>query len=288
MKLSFGAILVLGISIAIIALSFGLFKFFLPNMQETANYREYKAQLETEANKRPAAIRRVEQAIETVQGEARSWQEIVAKRTPPPTLAAGGIDLSVNRWQLTVDVRQFRNNVQRAVNRQVKMGGVTVVNGPEVPPFSDSALNLVERDFNFPAVPFPIVMYDFGTITVRGALPQIFRNVEAWSEMPGYLAVTSGLRLTGTSPNLTATYSLSVIGYIRGDQIFPPVPEVAGSGGQGGAGAGAGGGFPGAPGGPAAPGRPGGIGGPGGPGSPGGPFGPGGRPGGDPADGGRI
>jgi hypothetical protein len=280
MKLSFGAIVSIGFAIFLIAMSFGLFRFFLPNMAEAANYRTYKEQLIAEANKRPLAIQRVEQAIETVRAEDRAWQQIVARRTPGPTLAEGGIDLSVNRWQLTVDARRFRNIVQRAVNRQVRVGGVTVINGPEVPPFSDSATNLVERDFNFPAVPFPIVMYDFGTVTVRGTLSQIFRNVEAWSEMPNFLAVTSGLRISGTSPNLTGTYALSLVGYIRGQHVSPPVPEGVGPAGQA---PGVPPGMPGAPGVPGGlglpPGAPGALGAPGAPGGAVGPWGPGGRPG---------
>ena len=86
-----------------------------------------------------------------------------------------------------------------------------------------------------------------------GYLPEAMRN---------YLATTDGLTISGTSPNLTATYNLVVVGYIRGSEVAPVVPEgnigvPVQSGAQPAAGAGAGGAVPGggaAPAGGAAPG----------------------------------
>ena len=83
-------------------------------------------------------------------------------------------------------------------------------------------------------------------------------NVRAYKTMPHYLAVADGLRIDGTSPNLTGTYNLTIVGFIRAKKIAPAVNEgaaAAATGGFGGTG-----GFPGGPGGP------GGFGGPGGPG----------------------
>ena len=49
--------------------------------------------------------------------------------------------------------------------------------------------------------------------------------------MPNYLAVADGLQITGTTPTMTGRYNLSIVAYIRGDKIAPPVPEGGASGG---------------------------------------------------------
>jgi hypothetical protein len=56
--------------------------------------------------------------------------------------------------------------------------------------------------------------------------------------MPNYLAVADGLQITGTTPTMTGRYNLTVVAYIRGDKIAPPVPEggAAPGGVQGGKG----------------------------------------------------
>lgn len=65
--------------------------------------------------------------------------------------------------------------------------------------------------------------------------------------MPNFLAVADGLQITGTSPVLTGTYNLTMVAFIRGDRVFPRVPDgvAAPAGGAPGPG-----GAPGAPGGP--------------------------------------
>jgi hypothetical protein len=253
MKLSALTIIILGVSISLIALGLGLFGFgdrlpgFLANRKEAGYYDEYKTQLETEANKKQQAIRRVEKAREKVQQEADQWQEIVAAKTPPASLEEGGINLDIDAWDLTVTAQKFRNNVQRALNRQVKVGGVKVVQGPFVDFPSDDARTIVANYFNYPALQFPVCIWDFGTVTVQGTFEQICTNVEGWSQMPNFLAVADGLQITGTSPVLTGTYNLTMVAFIRGDRVFPRVPDgvAAPAGGAPGPG-----GAPGAPGGP--------------------------------------
>lgn len=229
-KLSPLTIILLGVSIGIVALSWGFFKEWMPNKEETQYYVEYKEQLQTEANKMSQAQRRREQAIEMVNAKAREWAEVAATRTPPEGLQNGGIDLSVNAWQLAIDARVFRNNVQRQVNAQVKKGGVTVISGPNVPMPPTAATAVLAGFFNYPAFTFPIVIFDFGPVTVRGTYKQIMDNVRGWANMPNFLAVADGLSIQGTAPILTGTYNLSIVGFIRGKEIAPPVPEVAGAG----------------------------------------------------------
>jgi hypothetical protein len=225
MKLSPLTILLCGVAIAIVALSWAFFQEYRPNNEDAANWREQASLLESEANQLSRAKKRKEQAEEMVEAKAAQWRQIVATKTPPSSLAGGGIDLSVNGWQLTVDAPKFRNNVQRLVNAQVRAGGVAVINGPAIPPPDQQASSILASYFNYPAFAYPIVIWDLGQVTVRGTYKQITENVRAWSRMPRFLAVADGLQLTGTSPMLTGTYNLSIVGFMRGKEFFPPVPE---------------------------------------------------------------
>lgn len=267
-------IILIGVSILVMAVSYGLFQHYLPNSTEAGYYKAYADQLEAEGNNLPAAENRLKKAQELVTTKAGEWRAVVAAKTPQPDVYNRGINLNVDAWQLTVDTKKFRDNIQRAVNAQLVKGGVKVIgNGPQIPIPSDSASGILASFYNYPAIAFPVVIQELGQVTVEGTEAQIMENVRSWKNMPRYLAVASGLSLSGTSPRLRGTYSVALVGYIRGKDVFPAVPEGAPPAGGGATGGGRGG-F-GAPGGP-----PPGFGGPGGPppgvGAPGG-FGPPGR-----------
>jgi len=239
-----------GIMVFIATTSWGFFYSYMPNMKEVGMMKESKQANDEEAAKMPQAKKRYEKAISMIDEKAKAWKAIVETRTPPMDLRKGGIDLSVNPWQLAVDTPKYRDSVQRAVNAQLKKGGVKVISSPLVQTL-DANLpvnQILASFFNYPALKFPVVIFDFGTITVQGTYKQILDNVRAYKSMPNYLAVTDGLRLDGTSPLLTGTYNLTVVGFIRTKSIAPAVPEGAaaatgaagGMGAPGGAGAGAG------------------------------------------------
>ena len=261
-----GSIYALGLAFSLILLSYGYLHHWKPKMEEgdarKANVELFRA----EANKLPAAYKKIEAANLLVRERESAWRGVVEAKTPLRDVSRGGIDLKVNAFQLTVDTRRFRNNVQRAVNKQVVQGGVKVLSLAPVPGTDPNAAanSLLASYYNYPAIAFPVVIHDLGQVEVEGTYAQIMANVRGWSRMPRYLAVTDGLRLSGTAPRLRATYNLSIVGYIRTDRpdgIHPPVAEHAGSGGGGAPG----GGGPGGPpfGGPGAAGRggPAGIGG---------------------------
>jgi hypothetical protein len=234
MKIGALPIFLIGLAVGVIALSYAYFREWMPNKTEAMYYQELRQQREAEGAKLPAAEKRVEDAKAMVNEKAAEWRNVVEQHTPPANLSSGGINLAVNAWQLTVDARTFRNNVQRALNAQVRRGGVTVVNGPTVPFPDEDATTVVANYFNYPAIPFPVVIFDLGTVTVQGTYAQIMANVRSWSGMRGYLAVADGLALTGTSPQLTGTYNLSLVGYIRGDRVYPAVPAGAAPSSDGG------------------------------------------------------
>jgi hypothetical protein len=162
-----------------------------------------------------------------IKAKAAEWNAIAATRTPPASIAAGGITLAQNAFQLSEDTRKYRNSVQRAVNAQLRKGGVKVVNGPLIPiPDPNAPANsLLLSFYNYPSAGFPVVIFDLGTVTVQGNYDEIMSHVRAYKNMPRYLAVTDGLRIDGTSPNLTATYNLSIVGYIRSNVVYGQAPE---------------------------------------------------------------
>jgi hypothetical protein len=242
MKIGFLSILFIGIAISIAVLSWAFFQKYQPTEENAQNQEAFAQQLQTEASKMPASLKRRKQAIEMVNETVKKWQEVVATRTPPTSLASGGISMAVTAWQMAIDVRLYRNSIQRALNRQLKAGGVLVLNGPAIPFPSDNPSDVVANFFNYPAIPFPVVIFDLGQVTVQGTYEQIKANMKAWTHMPNYLAVADGLTLNGTAPILTGTYNLSMVGYIRGKVIYPtlkqagPAPAPAAGGGGGGGG----------------------------------------------------
>ena len=140
---------------------------------------------------------------------------------------------------MTHKVRKFRDEVQRDVNRQMRKGGVLVINGPTVPMPPEDPAAVVASYFNYPAANTPVAIFDLGQVTIRGTFDQIAANIQAWSDMPNYLAVADGLSISGTSPNLTATYNVSVLAFLRGKELAPDTAFVApaadtGAGGGGG------------------------------------------------------
>ena len=230
MKVGALPIFAIGLGLFLTFLGFGL-KEYLPNMEDAKNRTTAAESFEAEAAKLGKAKQRLQSAKDIVQAKADEWQKIVSARTPPASLEEGGVDLNRHAWQLVVDSQKYRNSIQTAVNAQVKTGGVKVLNGPVIPQPDEDATRIVAGYYNYPAIPFPVVIFDLGAITVEGTYEQIKSNMIAWSSMPNYLAVASGLTLQGSGEILTGTYSVSMVGYIRGDKIFPVVPQTAGAGG---------------------------------------------------------
>jgi len=261
MKLSPLTIIIIGIMICIPIVCFGFFDYWIPKNKEAEMNDTVDQQLKDEAGKQGKATTRKKLATTKVIQTATEWSAFIKEKMPPSSLPTG-IDLSVKPYQLTVDTPKFRDSIQRAVNNQLHAGGVKILSGPYVPgPDPNASANsLLASFYNYPAIPFPVVIFDLGTVTVQGTYKQIFDNMRAWSRMPHYLAVADSLRLDGTSPVLTGTYNLTIVGFINGAVIAPPVPEAAMASNT--SPFGGGGGNPFGPGGP--PGMPPGVGGPGG------------------------
>ena len=249
MKVSWWVIILLGFCIGVSALAFVFLQVYAPYEKAADYYNTYHQQLEVEANKQGRAEERVRKAMKTVNDAAAQWNSIVAAKTPPDSLAAGGVNVSVNPYQLVVDSVKYRNSVQREFNRQIHAGGVKVVAAPQIPMPTDNEKEILPSFYGYPTLaPFPVVLFELGSVTVSGNYKQIMANVRSWTKMPRYLAVVDGLRIDGTSPNLTASYNVTILGYIRAKTMFPAHVEPAGAAGAGGTTPGGG---PATPGGPA-------------------------------------
>jgi hypothetical protein len=279
MKISAYSIILLGLAIGLVVLSYGWFQHWIPNKTEAVYQREYVQQLKDQIALSPKAEKRLHDAEVERDKKAAAWQKFVAVDTPPSTLP-NGINLSVDPWKLMMDARVYRNSAQRQLNAQLRIGGVKVIAGPEIPWPAPTDSNLLATYFNESEFSYPIVIWELGPVRVQGTYKQICDNVRAWSRMKGYLAVVDGLQISGTSGTsgpLDGTYNLVMVGFLKGKTFFgnvnegaAPASRTTGAGGAGMMGPGAmpggpGGGRMGVAGGPTAGGPMGGpMGGPGG------------------------
>lgn len=225
MKLAPAAFVAIGFALAVVAIAYAYFYYYEPKMATAASFNEVSDQLDAVIAQAPNAQKRVEEANAKVQEAVDRWNAIAIRKTPPADWKQAGVDLNINAWQVTNMSIPYRNMLQKAINQQVKAGGVKVINGPLVPNFSRNAAEILRLDYNYPVLPFPVVFVGPSEVVVRGTYNQIMANVRAWNSMPNYLAMATNLRITGTSPELTGRYVVMIVGYVRGQEIFPPVPQ---------------------------------------------------------------
>lgn len=251
------------VCLSLIVLCYAFVDHYQPYEHAAANFNANADQAQTIGDQKPQAQKRVDNAKQMVIAENDTWAAIVEQHSPSTSVNTGGINIGENSFQLVHDAPEFRNSIQRAVNRQIKSGGVKVLVGPYVTDPPQESDQILASYFNYPAIPFPVVIFNLGQVQVQGTWDQIMRNFKSWASMPSYFAVADGLRIDGTSPYLTGTYNVTIVGYIKGKSVFPTIPSgsVGGSSGSGAGGRG----------GPASLGRPGGGpgGGPAGGGGPG-------------------
>jgi len=172
-----------------------------------------------------AAVERVREALTKVRDAEVQWKQITSWRTPP----VGTLNMTPNRWQLVVNTRRWHGKAESDLNRWVRRGGVTLVTPARilVPYPTDQPNELVQYYFNYPALPFPVAIWDLGVVTVQGTWDQIMQNVRSWSQVPGYIVSVRGLSVTGTGSRLAGTYGLTAIVYVN-------TPYVSGGPAEGG------------------------------------------------------
>lgn len=236
MKLSSLTIIWLGIVIAICALSWGYFWFYQPNMAEAKMWQDRLEAQKGEIAKRPALIKNEKKAEDEEAQLKTEWNDIISRKTP------NSPNLDMNQWQLTVETRKFRDQVQADINAMMRKGNVKIVgSGPFIPLTDDAPASVLTDFYNFQGLPFPVLIFDLGTVRIQGTWNQIMAHIHAWKSMPNYMAVVHGLDVQGTSPLLTATYQLTIIGYIKADKVHPTAPDASAATGTGAGGGGGGG-----------------------------------------------
>jgi hypothetical protein len=87
-----------------------------------------------------------------------------------------------------------------------------------------------------------------GAVQVRASsFERLLNHVRKWNEIPNLVVLVDGLSISGMSPNLVGSYTLTVFVYPRnGDNPGPNVPsspQAGGAGAPGGFGGGFGGGL---------------------------------------------
>lgn len=199
-----------------------------PELAEVNMYADKSQELNGIISKpsQDKAVERVREAMSMVRDAEVQWKQVASWRTP----SFGTLNMTPNRWQLVVNTRRWHGKAEADLNRWARRGGVTVVSPARllVPYPTDQPNDLVQFYFNYPALPFPVAIWDIGTVTVQGTWDQIMQNVRSWSLIPGYIVSVRGLSVTGTGSRLTGTYALTAVVYVN-------TPYVSGGPAEGGA-----------------------------------------------------
>lgn len=218
-KLSSLTFIVVGVLLMATIFAYFWFMRINPANIEAGYYEEQNRQLQeiiSDASKK-AATERVRQALTKVRDAEMNWKATVQKRTP----SSGQMNLVPNRWQLTVNARRWHAVVERDLNSWFSKTGVRLVEPAllQVPFPTDLPNDLVRFYFNYPAFPFPIAIWDLGTVTVEGSYDAIMNHVRSWSRIPNYIVSVRGLSVTGTGNRLRATYGLTAVVYINTENV---------------------------------------------------------------------
>ncbi len=211
----------------------GIFIFLIKPMNErfTAAGEKLAAQeaaLAKSVSEKPTAERERVKARQEVAVAKREWARYDRALMP-------NIDLT-NRFTAT---RQLWDEQLRVL-------------GPKVLKFvyGDRTVRVVSESIAIPAPPNDpnavvrkVFEYPLGNITVAGNFDQVLKHTERWNKFDR-LALVDGLTLSGNSPTLTGTYSVTLYEITHFDKVGPPIPQPL-SGAGGGGGGFPGGGFPG-------------------------------------------
>lgn len=221
-KVSIGLVLTIVVAAAIFLLG------IRPTLQNITYHQEHNAQLQEKVAMIPRAERLVVMAQEKVKQAEANLARIERAKMPQKT-----IDMKdrLKAWMDYPDM--VREIVQRLEAWPEKTG---------VERLTPLALPGPPADPN--QIPAMVLAYPMGTFQVRASsFETLLQHVRKWNEIPNLVVLVDGLTIQGMSPDLFASYSLTVFVYPRnGFNPGPPVPSGS-AGGAGGMGGGFGGGF---------------------------------------------
>ncbi len=222
-KVSIGLVLTTVVAAAIFLLG------IRPTLQNITYYQEHNAQLQEKVAMIPRAERLVQMAQEKVKEAEANLARIETAKMPRKT-----IDMR-DRLKAWMDYPDMVREVVERLQSWPEKTGVQLFNrfvlpGPPADPNQ---------------IPTAVLVFPMGAVRVRAeSFEKLLQHVRKWNEIPNLVVLVDGLAIQGMSPDLLASYTLTVFIYPRhGFEPGPPVP----SGSAGGAGGGFGGGGFGAP-----------------------------------------
>jgi Predicted membrane protein len=241
-------VMIIGIVLSIIAAAgiyIGLIK---PLMERKAEAdAKYEAQKQI-ADQMPSAQADRKKAEQEVRDAKRDWA--VYERRLMPTINLSNL-FTAQRQLWNEQINVLGPKVVRYLNADRRVRVVSQNISLPAPPSDPNAV--AQKIFTFP----------LGQVSVAGTFNDILKHAERWNDFDR-LVLVDGLTLSGNSPGLVGTYSLTAYIITQSDEIGPSIPQAQpATGGFGGGFGGPPGGFPGGPP-PGAGGPPPGFGGPGG------------------------
>ncbi len=224
-KVSIGLVATIVVAAAIFLLG------IRPTLQNIKYHEENIAQLEQKVAQIPRARQLVQQAQQRVDQANRDLALIDRRKMPVNT-----IDLS-DRLKAWMQYPDMTREIAKKLEAWPEKTGVQRLYNVVLPP--------PPNDPN--AIPTLALVYPMGTVQVRAAsFEALLNHVRKWNDVPNLVVLVDGLTISGMSPQLFGSYTLTVFVYPRnGDKPGPNVPSSpqAPGGAPGGFGGGFGGGL---------------------------------------------
>ena len=224
-KVSIGLVATIVVAAAIFLLG------IRPTLQNIKYHEENIAQLEQKVAQIPRARQLVQQSQQRVDQANRDLALIDRRKMPVNT-----IDLS-DRLKAWMQYPDMTREIAKKLEAWPEKTGVQRLYNVVLPP--------PPNDPN--AIPTLALVYPMGTVQVRAAsFEALLNHVRKWNDVPNLVVLVDGLTISGMSPQLFGSYTLTVFVYPRnGDKPGPNVPSSpqAPGGAPGGFGGGFGGGL---------------------------------------------
>ena len=239
-------VIIITVVLAVIAAAIIFFTLIKPTQEAYAAADAKFVAAEAIANKLGDAKKDRTKALKEVADAQRDWNRYDRQLMPDINIS-NLIYGSRQLWNEQIDVLGPKTERYLKADTTVRVSQDTL----SLPKPSSDPNAVAKKQFTF----------EMGTVSVVGTFGNILRHAERWNRFDR-LVLVDGLTLTGNSPTIQGTYSLTTYIFTHGDKVGTAIPQAAAATGGGGFGGGMGmGGGPmmggeatGAPGGDAMPG----------------------------------
>ncbi|MCS7209361.1 MAG: hypothetical protein NZ874_07300 [Fimbriimonadales bacterium] len=205
-KVSIGLVATIVVAAAIFLLG------IRPTLQNIQYHEENIALLEQKVAQIPRAQQLVQRAQQRVEQANRDLALIDRKKMPVNT-----IDLS-DRLKAWMQYPDMTREIAKKLEAWPLKTGVQRLYEVRLPP--------PPNDPN--AIPALVLVYPFGRVQVRASsFEGLLNHVRKWNEVPNLVVLVDGLEISGMSPQLFGSYTLTVFVYprMKGGQPGPNVPS---------------------------------------------------------------